>query len=455
MTSQQKLNRTPDGILCNVTTTDADAGNNPEIRNMFYFVIYQVLIRVGWIFKTETVIMPAILDAVADSGFLRGLLPILNRSGQSLTQLFASGRLSRLAIQKWILVCTSLSMAACFAALSLAWVSLEEFYPHMLSALFLFLYGIFSISNGLNQLVAASLQGKLVSPARRGRLMVVSVTIGSIVAVCVAIIFLGPWLESRGNFYKIFGATSLFFMIGAIVPVFFCEPASDAVTEPRRHIVGRRRQLWKRVRDHGNQWRALLYVNQDLMQLCIVAASFSAALIIFPHYQAFARECLAVESSSLLTWVIVQNVATGFVSLVAGPASDRRGTRIVLIWLIFLSSLTPITVLTLSVLSRDVAANLFWIVYVPLGLNPITLKIFTNYALELAPKTSDQARYVSIVGAALALPFLLSPVVGIAVDMVGSLPVFTGGAAAILLGAVAATKLPEPRFRCVASYKQI
>ena len=404
MTSQQKLNRTPDGILCNVTTTDADAGNNPEIRNMFCFVIYQVLIRVGWIFKTETVIMPAILDAVADSGFLRGLLPILNRSGQSLTQLFASGRLSRLAIQKWILVCTSLSMAACFAALSLAWVSLEEFYPHMLSALFLFLYGIFSISNGLNQLVAASLQGKLVSPARRGRLMVVSVTIGSIVAVCVAIIFLGPWLESRGNFYKIFGATSLFFMIGAIVPVFFCEPASDAVTEPRRHIVGRRRQLWKRVRDHGNQWRALLYVNQDLMQLCIVAASFSAALII---------------------------------------------------WLIFLSSLTPITVLTLSVLSRDVAANLFWIVYVPLGLNPITLKIFTNYALELAPKTSDQARYVSIVGAALALPFLLSPVVGIAVDMVGSLPVFTGGAAAILLGAVAATKLPEPRFRCVASYKQI
>ena len=118
MTFQQKLNRTPDGILCNVTTTDADAGNNPEIRNMFCFVIYQVLIRVGWIFKTETVIMPAILDAVADSGFLRGLLPILNRSGQSLTQLFASGRLSRLAIQKWILVCTSLSMAACFAALS-------------------------------------------------------------------------------------------------------------------------------------------------------------------------------------------------------------------------------------------------------------------------------------------------------------------------------------------------
>lgn len=451
MTSLQTLNRTPDGIACNVATTDAGSGNNPEIRNMFCFVIYQVLIRIGWIFKTETVIMPAILDAVADSGFLRGLLPILNRAGQSMTQLLASGRLSRLKLQKWVLVGTSLSMAACFAALSLAWVSLEAFYPSLLSALFLFLYGMFSISNGLNQLVAASLQGKLISPARRGRLMLVSVTMGSIVAVSVAIVFLGPWLETKADFYKIFAASSLFFMFGAAVPIFFYEPALDVTAKLRNNVEDSKRPLWRRVQESGRRWKTLLVINRDLVQLCLVAASFSAALIIFPHYQAFARERFAVESSSLITWVIVQNIATGLVSLVAGPVSDQQGTRIVLIWLVFLSSLTPITVLILSLLPSSVATNLFWLVYLPLGLNPITLKIITNYTLELAPKMSDQAHYVSIVGVALATPFLLSPVVGVAVDCIGFLPVFICGAAAILLSAVAATKLPEPRFRHVAS----
>ena len=70
------------------------------------------------------------------------------------------------------------------------------------------------------------------------------------------------------------------------------------------------------------------------------------------------------------------------------------------------------------------AVEWFWIVYVPLGLNPISLKLFTNYALELAPSAREHPRYVSIVGAALAAPFVLSPLVGLAVDVLGFRPVF-------------------------------
>ncbi len=47
-----------------------------EARNTFWLECYQVVVRIGWIFKTETIIMPAVLDAVVDSGFLRGLLPV-------------------------------------------------------------------------------------------------------------------------------------------------------------------------------------------------------------------------------------------------------------------------------------------------------------------------------------------------------------------------------------------
>jgi MFS family permease len=169
--------------------------------------------------------------------------------------------------------------------------------------------------------------------------------------------------------------------------------------------------------------------------------------MLFPHYQAFARDRLGSHTASLLTWVIVQNAATGAVSLVAGPFSDRRGTRIVLVWLVALSSLTPLVVTLLSLLPHEHAVEWFWIVYVPLGLNPISLKIFTNYALELAPAAADHPRYVSIVGAALALPFVVSPLVGVAVDSLGFRPVFIVGAAAIAAGAVVALGLPEPRHR--------
>jgi MFS family permease len=167
--------------------------------------------------------------------------------------------------------------------------------------------------------------------------------------------------------------------------------------------------------------------------------------MLFPHYQAFARDGLGSRIGSLLTWVIAQNAATGVASLVAGPISDRRGTRVVLIWLVALSSLTPVIVILLGLLPRTTAVDLFWLVYLPLGLNPISLKIFTNYALELAPRSTEHPRYVSIVGVALAAPFVLSPLIGMAVDRAGFAPVFVVGAAVIAAGAGLAAGLPEPR----------
>jgi MFS family permease len=103
-------------------------------------------------------------------------------------------------------------------------------------------------------------------------------------------------------------------------------------------------------------------------------------------------------------------------------------------------------VTALSLLPSAVAARWFWLVYVPLGLNPVSLKVFTNYALELAPRQADHATYVSIVGAALAAPFVASPFVGLAVDALGFRLVFVTGALVILAGAIVARGLPEPRW---------
>jgi predicted MFS family arabinose efflux permease len=385
--------------------------------------------------------MPAVLDAVVDSGLLRGLLPVLNRGGQSLPPLAFSPLLGRRPVKKWTLVRTTLAMAACFAVLAAVWAPLQASRPDVLAAVFLVVYAAFSATNGLTQLAAASLQGKLVPPGHRGRAMVVSVAVGSALAIVAALALLGPWLDDADGFPKIFAATALFFAAAAAVPAMLDEPADPAEPRSPPHGGG-----WLAAAGAGIAgWRRTLAADRVLVRLCAVAACFSAVLMLFPHYQAFARDRLGSGRGSLLTWVVVQNAATGVVSLVAGPLADRRGTRLVLVWLVALSALTPLVVTALSVLPQAEAGRWFWVVYVPLGLNPISLKIFTNYALELAPRPADHPRYVSMVGAALAAPFVLSPVLGWAVDASGFRPVFVAGAAVIAAGALVAAGLPEPR----------
>jgi len=429
-------NPTPAGPGCNANEHPGCSADGQVARNSFWLEAYQVVVRVGWIFKTETIIMPAVLDAVVDSGLLRGLLPVLNRAGQSLPPLAYAAVLDRRPVKKWTLVCTSLAMAACFAVLAIAWQPLQAARPDLLAALFLVVYALFAAANGLNQLVAAALQGKLIPAGQRGRAMVISITIGSVLAIVAALVLLGPWLDAVDGFPRIFGATATFFAIAALIPALLDEPAdrptpTDAAG-PRPGLAG---------------WRQSLAADPALVRLAVVAALFSAVLMLFPHYQAFARDGLGCPQSSLLTWVIVQNAATGCASLVAGPLSDRRGTRLVLVGVVALSALTPVLVTLLSIVPAADAARWFWLVYAPLGLNPIALKMFTNYALELAPRPAEHARYVSLVGAALAAPFAVSPLVGWSVDALGFRPVFLAGACVIAAGAVVAAGLPEPRRR--------
>ena len=423
------------------SATVADADPRREARNTLWLEAYQIAVRVGWIFKTETIIMPAVLDAVVDSGFLRGLLPVLNRVGQSVPPLAVAGAIACQPRKKWALAATSLAMAGCFAALAAAWQPLEAGRPDLLAGLFLVVYATFSAVIGVNQLVFAALQGKLVAPGHRGRALVVSVTVGSVLAIAAAIVLLGPWLSEPDGFPKIFAATAAFFAIAAVAPMFLDEPA-DGPAEQTTPAAG---SPWGHLMQGVRSWRTTLGSDPALLRLALVAACFSAVLMMFPHYQAFARDRLGSGTGSLLTWVVTQNAATGLASLVAGPVSDRRGTKLVLVWLVALSALTPLVVTALSLVSHAAAIRWFWIVYVPLGLNPISLKLFTNYALELAPAAAEHPRYVSIVGAALAAPFVLSPAVGLAVDGLGFRPVFLLGAAVIAVGAVVAARLPEPR----------
>ena len=144
--------------------------------------------------------------------------------------------------------------------------------------------GLFSAVNGCNQLLVATLQGRLISAGRRGRVLVLSVMSGSVIAIMAAFLALGPWLQEPNGFVKIFAATS-FFCCWLRVPLFFKEPENSFTAESRKASDA--------VRSHSF-WQLLAH-DRSLARLAVVAACFSAAMILFPHYQAFAREQFGIR----------------------------------------------------------------------------------------------------------------------------------------------------------------
>lgn len=65
-------------------------------RNLIVFGLNQILMRLGWMFKAESVVIPAFIDTYTSSGTIRGLLPLILRIGQGLPQFLIAQRVARM-----------------------------------------------------------------------------------------------------------------------------------------------------------------------------------------------------------------------------------------------------------------------------------------------------------------------------------------------------------------------
>ena len=419
-----------------------------ERRNLLLLALHQIVFRVGWIFKTESVIMPAVLDQLSGAGWLRGCLPVLNRFGQSVPPVFLADYFKTLRYKKRALAAFTALMGVPFGILSLVWLlSPDSPSGHQqngftgprhawLPGLFLLLYLMFFVFNGLYHLSFGTVQGKLIRPTRRGRLLLTSTFWGSLPATILAWCLLDRWLRlPDGGFGYIFAFTSVCFVLAGMTALALFEPA-----DPARTTVSARKR--------GNVADMLRTLRRDanLRRLVLVAALFGSGLIIFPHYQALARKELGLTGIHLMVWVITQNMAVGIYSLFVGPLADKRGNRLTLRLLIFGSAIAPAFAVSLVYLPGELGAKLFWLVFIPLGISPLVLRTLLNYALEIC-QPEEHPRYLSTVSLGLALPFLLSPAVGWLVDAAGFEIVFITTVAFILLSGLMTFGLDEPRHR--------
>ena len=413
-----------------------------ERRNFTTLALYQILHRVGWIFKTESVVMPAFLDYIGGTAWLRGCLPLLNRVGHSVPPVLFSRRLKVMPQKKWALVVCAVLMGLPWLLLSSAWFFLGGERAAWMPWAFLVLYGLFFVAVGLNQMVLHTLTGKLVRATRRGRLLTMSTAIGAPAAIVAAGIFLGPWLARPDHgFGYIFGFTGLMFLVSIVFALALAEPA-DAYKEKSRGPLHRFTSAYR-----------VIHEDRNFRRLAIVAALFSTVLMLFPHYQALGREYLDLNLDNLMLWVIVQNAGTGLFSLLAGPVADRSGNRRVLRVVIMLSAVSPIIAATFALFPPEVGRNLFWIVFVPIGLTPVSVKVLANYTLEICPP-SEHPRYISTLSLCIAGPIMLfSPLIGLSVSLTSFGTVFVAGALVILTAGLLTWRLPEPRHGEVATEK--
>lgn len=411
--------------------TDRDDYTN-ESRNFWILVVYQVVLRAGWIFKTESVVMPHAADALDPSGLARGWLPLLNRLGQSVPPVLAARRVKNLPKKQRAFMTTTAAMTLCFLGLTSLWLIPGAAGHRSAAVVFLLLYALFFAAIGVNQLAYNTIQGKLIRPTRRGRLLMIADFVGASSAMICAATLLLHWLHDDGADYAaIFGFTTCLFAVASAMSWFLKEQPDDHF-EPYRGVTHVFQAAWQTLADDAN-----------FRRLAIVSALFSTTLVLFPHYQALARERLGLGTTWLVWWVVAQNGGTALFSVLTGPLADSYGNRLALRVVTLLIIAGPLAALA-AVFWPEIGKSAFPLVFLFVGLTPVAQKTFNNYTLEIT-EPENHPRYLSTLSLSMAVPIFASPLVSPLINVVGFERVYLGVTGLLFLGWLLSFGLIEPR----------
>jgi predicted MFS family arabinose efflux permease len=323
-------------------------------------------------------------------------------------------------------------MTLMFAGMTSIWLLGLDRNSSLAPWIYLVLYGLFFTAVGINQLAYNTLQGKLIRPNRRGRLITIADVLGVTAAVICALLLLRRWLHPNDADYEwIFGFSTCLFGAASLMAWQLVEEP-DNHEEPARPLA----QLF------DGAWRTL-YEDANFRRLALVSALFTTSLLLFPFYQSAAHQDLKLDLTSLLWFVVAQNIGTGVFSIVTGPIADWFGNRRALSIVTLLICAAPLLAAVL-ISYPEAGRHWFYAVFVLIGLTPVAQKTFNNYTLEIAPP-SEHPRYLSTQNLCMAAPLFFSPLAGYLVGLVGFLPVSLGITALLFTGWLLSFSLVEPR----------
>jgi len=401
--------------------------------NFFIFALNLISLRVGWIFKTETIIMPGFLYTLTDSSAIRGFLPLISRIGRSLPQFLIAHRVTNFRRKKWAFFFAAILLCVPWGLLAMSLTLMPSVNPRFMTYIFLSVYAFHWIVNGATLLLSGTFQGKLIVAQWRGRLLAVSSLIGCLLAICAVYFLLPRWLQEGAERYAlVFGSTTLFFAISSLIIPAFKEPEDAKIADaiPFREFVFSSAKLIFR---HAN-FRRFIYTT----------LLYYVSMLLFHHYTIFGIETLGIQSSNFVQLLIAQNFVNAMGSLVMGLIADRYGNRIVLRTLIAIAGCVPWIAIGISKLPADMGIQLYWLVFAFIGFAPVTQRIITNYILEISP-VEQHPQYLGTLNVIQILPLLTAPIIGWTIDKISFQPVFIAGSILIFCGALMTFHIDEPR----------
>ena len=412
-------------------TNDRSEESYPhEKRNLIVFALNQIVMRFGWMFKSESVVIPAFIDTYTSSGTIRGLLPLILRIGQSLPQFLIAQRITRMPKQQGFFILSGFGFAIPWCVLVLI-LNLTGKAASIVVPVFLILCTLHWLAVGCNHLANGTLQGKLISPEKRGRLLAYSNIIGCTLAIGIAIYLLPRWLSENTPRYDIlFGATGISFGVAAAVSFWFKElPSRPQRTAPFFRFLG--------------EALLLLKYDRNFRRFAIVILLFYSIWPLFPHYTVFGQRTLGLAPSGFVALIVAQNASNAVGAGIMGNIADRSGNRFVLRLLILISACIPL--LAVGISRMPSGADFYWIIFALIGLTPVSARIVTNYTLEIAPQ-EQHPQYLGVMSLFQAIPLFVSPLIGALIETLAFEWVFISCSVLVTLGFLLTFTLDEPRF---------
>ena len=407
-----------------------------EKHNFMVFVVNQVLGRISWIFKNETVIIPRFFDLHTPLGVIRGFLPLIIGVGQSLPLFLIAYPVSKMTRKKGVFVLSAFGIAIPWFVLALI-LEWTDFVGRAIIAFFLVSHSLSWLMQGCNGLAMGVLQGKLIRVDQRGRLLAYDNSIGCLLAIAAFWLVMPHWLrEGNTNYAWIFGTAGGFFGLSACASFYFRETpdwyswestgSSASPTLSKFLISG----------------LMLVRYDRNIRILAVVIVLFYFARVLVPHYTVFGMRRLELAPENFFTIITVQNTANALGYWAIGNIADRRGNRIVLRMIIFIGASAPLVAIVISRL--PMGADLYWFVYAFLGFFPTSNRVVMNYTLEIAPR-EKHAQYLGVMNLIQACSLIASPLIGLFIDLFSFESVFISCGILALSAALLTFRLTEPR----------
>lgn len=407
--------------------------------------------RMGWIYKTESTVIPGFVTSLTSHPLLISLTPTISRVSQFLPQFLFLGVLERAPRKKPILLQVTTLFALSWGVLSATLWFGRELPRALLLTIFFLSYSVSWVCTGVSAVLDRVMLGRLIPTRRRGRVFAVAGPLGS-----YSVVLSGPLiaylLSQGGDFPRNYGTV---FGIGFVTFLAAIASASLIREPPEKREPSKYERL-TRIAQHG--WE-LLRQDASFRRIFGIACIQSLSAYLFSYYVAYARTWSPEASfqnalNGMLGWGLsVQNLVIGTLSLFTGLLVDWKGNRMVLRALCSILTFVP---LVATLIGRFVPLRhrlgLFLFVYAMIGCLAVLQRVMGNYVLEITTP-ERQTLYVGIFGSGqmitLIFPFLVGGVITILREGWGAQVAYEGtflGCVVVLSGSVLlAWHLVEPR----------